>query len=780
MAFAGLRRVAPAVTLALALGAAVPPAAPAATFTQPYAFSGSEDGIAGWVDLDNPSPNPWYTSSIGAGGIRAVPTGNGGLVYDNAYRSGFEVDAPAGATITKAVLSGVDALQQDRQRTRINLLPQPSTDTLTGTEPWGRSTVLDGDVLQGTITLTLPGTPATGLQIRHFPVACGDPSLNQPACGPVAPDTAAHARVASVALTLDDPSAPVSSATGPGGAWTKATSVDVTAKGEDPQSGIARLELQTKAGSSTRTTVLGTWAQDTSGDLYPGWVTSRSRATSVPLPRSGTVTITTSSRNGASTDAVSAPLTVRVDRIDPTITWPRKLQGGQSVSVRDPDSGLASVTTELNGRRVDSPCTTGAEQCRIRIPNTAKGRLAITATDVAGNATNGSRTVLSRPGSSGSSPGGSKKPGSRKPTTAYCKKHPTARACKGAAKPLRPKPPRGKAGQRLVKLKGQPKKAGKRLPKCSKKRPCKGPIAGLDRTYQTVRNYTGSYVIGATALGDEWVGYRAPGHQTLLGHVRSDANPRAYSGCGFTTVATDKGVRARTKQGRGLPRTCAQMQRGFPGIKPIVFADLMHRNVQVNGQTNPVPDDVKKDGVLRVARPTPIYRNAMSLTDVRGADSAKVSVGAMTRIQDFAPKPGDGLKPYPAGTGINQLPVRTAFRWRYMTDPDAGGERYLLGRLGNINGVPSTDKADDFYVPKFGKALGWVFIPLSAFVPVDAAHPAGQVAAPSRDQAWRVACHGAEPEYRRTSDMSARDRPRGFPNHMCHWLKSRLSPKKKR
>jgi len=435
----------------------------AASFTQPYPFTGAPAGTAGWTTLDIPSPNPWYTSSIGTGGLQMAPTGNGGLVYDNGYRSGFQINAPAGATITRAVLGGVDALQADRQRTRINLLPQPSTGQLDGTEPWAKATDVDGDTLTGTITLTpQPGfTAATGLQVRHFPVACGDPNLGQPPCAPVSAATTAHARAQSVTLTLDDPSAPTATLSGPAGGWTNATSATVTAGGQDPQSGISRLSLTVKSGSSTRRPVIGTWNQDTTGNSIPGRATTRSGPSTLTLPRSGTVTVTSVARNGAGTESTSTPITIRVDRTAPTITWPRKLEGGQSATVRDSESGLANLTARVGSKTVTTSCAAGAKQCKVKIPTTADGTLRITTTDQAGNDTDGQRTVIPRPRGGGPGGGGSKggakkpptrKPGSKKPTASYCKKHPSAKACgpeRGSLKPPRVSDSRGRLKKRL-------------------------------------------------------------------------------------------------------------------------------------------------------------------------------------------------------------------------------------------------------------------------------------------------------------------------------------------
>lgn len=431
------------------------PGASAAPFTQAYPFTGSPAGVAGWTDLGSPTPNPWYTSSIGPGGLRMAPTGNGGLVYDNTgddgqVRSGFQVDAPAGATITRAVLSGVDAVQQHRQRTRVNLLPQPSTGQLTNTESWGRSTINDGDALTSTITLTpLAGSTATGLQVRHLTVACGNPALNQPPCEPVPSNTPAHARVAGVTLTLDDPSAPVATVGLPPGGWTNAGSVAVTASGQDPQSGISRLALQVRSGSATRRPVVGTWPQDTTGATLPGWATSRSGSSNVSLPHTGSVTIATVARNGAQVDATSAPATIRVDRNPPKITWPRKLEGGQSATVRDAEAGLATLNATGDGRAVPTTCAAGAKQCKVKIPTAADGTLRIRATDQAGNGVTSERKVAPKPRRGGGGAGAgkpgrsdvpSKRPGGSKPGRAYCVKHPTSRACRARqpAKPARP------------------------------------------------------------------------------------------------------------------------------------------------------------------------------------------------------------------------------------------------------------------------------------------------------------------------------------------------------
>jgi hypothetical protein len=473
------------------------PGASAAPFAQSYPFSGAASGSAGWASLDNPAPNPWYVSSIGAGGLRMAPTGNGGLIYDNAYRSGFELQAPAGATITRAVLSGVDALQQDRQRTRINLLPQPSTGALDGTESWGRSTTDDGDTLTGTLTLTpQAGSTATGVQIRHYPVACGDPGLGQPACAPVPTSTTAHARVAAVDVTLDDPSAPSATVAGPAGGWTNATSAPITASGADAQSGISRLALRVRAGSSTRTQTLGTWDQDTSGSSLPGWSTTRDASSSVTLPRSGTVTITAIARNGANTESASAPVIVRIDRVAPKITWPKRLQGGQTATVRDAASGLGTVTATIGGKAVKVTCAAGAEQCKVGIPTTARGRIRIGGTDQAGNSTVAERDVVPG-GKAGASGGGgsgkgSGKRGSRKPTASYCKKHPRARACAGSNP--------GRGGQ------GRPGRAaprGIKLSKAGGKPASKDKVPGGCKQRRLTLTAAGSFAVNNFCTGDK-------------------------------------------------------------------------------------------------------------------------------------------------------------------------------------------------------------------------------------------------------------------------------------
>ncbi|MEV4420477.1 hypothetical protein AB0L40_10950 [Patulibacter sp. NPDC049589] len=254
-----------------------------------------------------------------------------------------------------------------------------------------------------------------------------------------------HARVAGVTLTLDDPSPPTATINGPAGGWTTASSAPVTAGGQDPQSGISRLGLVVKTGGSTRRPVVGTWNQDTTGGSLPGWATTRSSPSTIALPRTGTVTVATVARNGAGTESTSTPITIRVDRTAPTITWPKKLQGGQTATIRDTQSGIATLTAKINSKTATTNCTPAAKQCKVKIPTTANGTLRITTTDQAGNDTTGQRTVRPRPkgggggpGSGGGSKGGAKKPparkpGSKKPTASYCKKHPLAKACTGAS-----------------------------------------------------------------------------------------------------------------------------------------------------------------------------------------------------------------------------------------------------------------------------------------------------------------------------------------------------------
>lgn len=417
------------------------PCAAAAPFEQSYPFTGPAAGTAGWSNLDNPSPNPWYSSSIGVGGMSMQATGNGGLIYDNAYRSGFQFQAPAGTTITRAVLGGVDARQEDRQRTRINLMPQPSSDVLTGSESWGKQTVDDGDTLSGAITLTpQPGfTPSSGLQVRHYPVACGNPGLGQPSCAAVPASTLGRARIASVTVTLDDPTPPVATLNGPAaGGWTNASSVPVSVSGQDEQSGISRIGAVVKVGSATRRPTLGSWTQDTSGNSLPGWTTSQTATGTVALPRKGTVTIAGTVRNGAQAESTTGTVTMRIDRTAPQISWPKKLQGGQTVTVRDGESRLASLTATLNGRPLRTTCPAGSKQCKVKIPTTAGGTLGVEAADVAGNVTSGERTVKRAPktgtgkrGSGGGSKKRGPKKGSSKRSQAYCKKHPKAKGCAG-------------------------------------------------------------------------------------------------------------------------------------------------------------------------------------------------------------------------------------------------------------------------------------------------------------------------------------------------------------
>jgi hypothetical protein len=505
------------------------PAASAAPFTQAYPFTGSPAGTAGWVALDTPSPNPWYTSSIGTGGMRMAPTGNGGQVYDNAYRSGFQVDAPAGATITRAVLSDVDARQEDRQRTRINLLPQPHTDVLNGSEPWGKSTTLDGDTLTGTIALTpAPGGTATGLQIRHFPVACGNADLSQPPCAPVPSTTGAHANIGGVTLTLDDPSGPVAGLAGPAGGWTNASTAQVNASGSDPQSGVARLSVQVRSGSATRTETLGTWSQDTTGATLPGRATARNADASIALPRTGSATITTIARNGADVDAASAPITVQVDRVASRITWPKVLQGGQTATVRDAESGIGALAVTLDDRPVATQCAPGAKQCKVKIPTSADGALRITATDVAGNRTSERRAVVPRPRSGpGADGGGAKdrprksprKPGSRKPSASYCKRHPAAKVCRSGpdgGRGKRPKDARDRRAPRGTKISRARTRAGK-------------PGGRACRVRRLALSGAGSFAIGVECRGDKVLGRG----DTFTGSCQGKKNSKPYRNCRY-------------------------------------------------------------------------------------------------------------------------------------------------------------------------------------------------------------------------------------------------------
>lgn len=394
------------IAVALSFVAAEASARP---FTTEYRWPRPDWGAQPWFPAHYTGPEdadligeagPWYTTTFRPGvGLRIVPTGNGGAPYDGVRGLGF-LAAPGGAQWTRAVLTGVDGMVEERQLLRLALRDFDGTIAGVGAS---EDRVPDGSTFSDdTVTLTpTAGARADLLSLNMFTAPCG--GAGEPACQPVDPAAGGFLQVGGVRATFEDPSAPVARLTGEGleGRWTRARRLTILARAEDPQSGIAELQVRAASAGASVTRPREDVRQLAPRDrLAPPRPPMVERSRTVALGRARSVRVRLRAVNGARMRQAT-DTTIRVDRDPPRgLRVTRTDQGRLVAEGRDARSGVASLTLELPRDVTVVGPSCDAANCpeRVRTASTAppigmRVRVVVRARDRAGNTARRAVTV---------------------------------------------------------------------------------------------------------------------------------------------------------------------------------------------------------------------------------------------------------------------------------------------------------------------------------------------------------------------------------------------------
>jgi hypothetical protein len=421
--------------------------ADARPWTATYDWQGSTaTGSANWVvDESIPgtgAPGPWYRTWLGSGAPATIGRGLGiqpvgGRTYDNGDPTKqvggpgtiLRWEVPGASTITQATFSQLRYRNEnDDQYLRVKVATgTPNRDPVRDIGPaYGQSNpTTTYTPAQATLTPPLPGI---GVEASMFTV-CGPDAAAPPGtelyrCPDVPATTGTFGRVGRVAITLDDPDAPtldVQSRPVIDEGWVnkrRVQKLQVTAT--DPSSGIQRIQVQLKTGSTTKTLADQTVRCD---PLH----TTADRGGLV-CPPTATVTATDPGRDTSTTDrtyvitatdyagnTTTRTLTVRRDLKPPTTgtlsgvlrqiaATPTGLSRIVPATVTGTDGQSGVARLEVLARRqtggktyvigtADADCATGCPKRTTapldadlsRLPRDGRYRLQVRVTDQAGN-----------------------------------------------------------------------------------------------------------------------------------------------------------------------------------------------------------------------------------------------------------------------------------------------------------------------------------------------------------------------------------------------------------
>jgi hypothetical protein len=290
-------------------------------------------------------------------------------------------------------------------------MPDYDTDLVTNRRNWGQQLFTDGATWSSkTFTLTpTDGSPANSAgQFRGwvYPRQCvtTPPTPGEDACIPVAdPGGGVGVRFRKLVLTVDDPTNPLLTLAGvpPDGTFTNQTTLSVSASASDPQSGIATLAVQRRAGGGTRTIKYGSWKPDLENTTpraagTPPLTPAQEVTKTIALKR-GTNRIVGTATNGAGAMPTATPaVTFTVDVDAPVVKWASPLKSRSKVRVTDRGSKIASGSVAVGGTVIDT-CTSTTTTCALTVRGEDGQVATVTAVDRAGNTVQSTKTI----GSSG-------------------------------------------------------------------------------------------------------------------------------------------------------------------------------------------------------------------------------------------------------------------------------------------------------------------------------------------------------------------------------------------
>lgn len=236
----------------------------------------STTGTEHWtVQEQDPSPalpGPWYRTWLGSGAPTAVGRGLGvrplgGRVYDNgdpSQQTGgpgtiLRWTPPGSSTVTKAAFSQLRYRNEsDGQyfRVRVTTASSATNQTRDFGPAYGQN---DPDTTYSPSASTLtPTVPGLGVETAMFTV-CAPAGGTPPSytCPNIPTSTGTFGRVGRIEITLDDPDQPVLQVQAQpqidGGWVNKRRPQKFTVTASDPSSGIQRIQVQLKLGTSTKT-----------------------------------------------------------------------------------------------------------------------------------------------------------------------------------------------------------------------------------------------------------------------------------------------------------------------------------------------------------------------------------------------------------------------------------------------------------------------------------------------------------------------------------------------
>jgi hypothetical protein len=234
----------------------------------------STTGTEHWtVQEQDPSPalpGPWYRTWLGSGAPATVGRGLGvrplgGRVYDNGdptQQTGgpgtiLRWTPPGSSTITRAAFGQLRYRNEsDGQYLRVRVATGNSTTNQTRDfgPAYGQNDP-DTTYTPSAVTLT-PTVPGLGVEAAMFTV-CSPAGGGLYTCPNIPTSTGTFGRVGRIEITLDDPDQPVLQVQPQpaidGGWVNKRRPQKLSVTATDPSSGIQRIQVQLKLGTSTRT-----------------------------------------------------------------------------------------------------------------------------------------------------------------------------------------------------------------------------------------------------------------------------------------------------------------------------------------------------------------------------------------------------------------------------------------------------------------------------------------------------------------------------------------------
>lgn len=237
---------------------------------QATATTGSEHWTVQEQDPSPALPGPWYRTWLGSGAPATVGRGLGvrplgGRVYDNGdptQQTGgpgtvLRWTPPGGSTITRAAFGQLRYRNEaEGQYLRVRVATgNPSTNQTRDFGPAYGQNDPDTTYTPSAVTLT-PTVPGLGVEAAMFTV-CSPAGGGLYSCPNIPTGTGTFGRVGRIEITLDDPDQPVLQVQPQpaidGGWVNKRRPQKLSVTATDPSSGIQRIQVQLKLGTSTRT-----------------------------------------------------------------------------------------------------------------------------------------------------------------------------------------------------------------------------------------------------------------------------------------------------------------------------------------------------------------------------------------------------------------------------------------------------------------------------------------------------------------------------------------------